>query len=473
MNKKYKLVYSTWVQSNDRLVPVANGMHPAVNTWIKFLSKTRQIQVSGRYDRISEMESQNSIFGTIFKHTNLYYYFKNHYSFENIISEDDIQDDDCVYIYPIELDGNNVNHVYTSYVYTIPFTNSKLNGTPYTYNFFNTLSNKMINYLKTGKVKIVFAELTEPSYCEVTLKNIEDYLKELGIPGSSIGFLFGNIRKDFREKNLGIAHQGTAHVTLQQQANIASRYPMLTSSLGYHCDYVRETDLDIRLYRTKKFLSWNRTMNRAHRIAMCHLALKYNLLPDSVFSFLNKIPNFNLVSEVKTLIDGTDEEIANIIETIESMLPYEVDTQHLTPDDRMSFQTNENNKKEIYADTYLHITSETQFDSMSSPFLSEKTFRPILNLQPFIYIGNYQGLLEIRRLGFKTFHPFIDESYDLEREPKKRFELIEKEIKRFADMSIEEMHNWYYSLVDILIYNQRHFLTFINYNPLEDFLNTL
>lgn len=466
MNKKYKLVYSTWVQSNDRLVPVANGMHNAVKFWI--LSKNRQIQVSGQYDRISEMESwvQIPYPGTIFKHSNLYYYFKKCYPSENIISEDDIQDDDCVYIYPIELEGTNVNHVYTKF-------NFKLKNIPLTNNFNHTLSIKMRNYLKTGKVKIVFSELTEPSCCEMTLKRIEDYLKELGIPGSSIGFLFGNVRKDFREKNLGIAHQGTAHATLQQQSDIASRYPILMSSLGYYCDYVRETDLDTRLYRTKKFLSWNRTMERAHRMGICHLALKYNLLPDGVFSFLNNNPRHNQISQVKTLINGTDEEIANIIKSIESILPYEVDTQHLTPDGRTRFQTNENNKKEIYADTYLHITSETQFDSMSSPFLSEKTFRPILNLQPFIYVGNYQGLLEIRRLGFKTFHPFIDESYDLEKEPKKRFELIEKEIKRFGDMSIEELHNWYYSLVDILIYNQRHFLTCINYNPLEDFLNTL
>lgn len=469
MSKQYKLIYSNWVQAGGRSIPVANGMHTAVNEWIKLLSNTSTLQVQEQYDRISEIESQFQIpnSGIIFKHANFYYYFKKYYPLENIISEDDIEDnDDCVYIYPIEIEGANVDHVYT------PF-NFELNGNNYAYYFLNTISDKLKTHLKTGKVKIVFSQLTEPSYSEVTLKNIEIYLKKLGIPGSSIGFLFGNVRNDFHEKKLGTARQGTAHATLHQQVDIGHRYPMDMSSLGYRCDYVRESDLNPTLIRPKKFLSWNRTMNRAHRMALCHVAIKYNLLADGIFSFLHSIPMHDPVSEVKTLVSGTDQEISDVVKTIESMLPYEVDTQNLTPDGKMGFQTNENNKKEIYADTYLHITSETQFDSVSSPFLSEKTFRPILNLQPFIYLGNYKALEEIRRLGFKTFHPYIDESYDQEQQPVKRFELIEKQIKRFADMNIQELHNWYYSVVDILIYNQRHFLTLINYNPLEDFLNTL
>ena len=122
-------------------------------------------------------------------------------------------------------------------------------------------------------------------------------------------------------------------------------------------------------------------------------------------------------------------------------------------------------------DTYLHITSETQLDSYSTPFMSEKTFRPILNLQPFIYMGNYKGLEELRRLGFKTFDGYIDESYDLEPDPKTRFAMIEKEILKFSKMSMQELHDWYYSLTDILIYNQQKFLSMTDFNPIEDFVN--
>ena len=467
MNRPYKLVYSNWVQINNETVPVANGTHPEVNRWIKNLVDTQQCNLNKEYYRIDliERQFQTPGSGIIFKHTNFFYYFKKHYSIENIISEDEINDDDSIYIYPIEIEGSNIDLIYKSFDFLV-------DDVKHTYRFADSLSDRMKTYLKTGKVKIVFSQITEPSYSDVTLQNIEKYLRVLGIPGTSVGFVFGNVRNDFRDRKLGDGIQETAHATVQQQSENACRYPMPRSSLGYPCDYVRPADLDSSVIRPKKFLSWNRTMNRAHRMALLHFALENNLLEDGIFSFLHSIP-LNAVSEVKTLVDGTDDEIKEFINIVERMLPYEVDTQDLTPEGKMGFQTNENNKKEIYASSYLHITSETQFDSISSPFLSEKTFRPILNLQPFIYLGNYKGLEEIKQLGFKTFSPYIDESYDQEPNPKKRFELIKLEIKRFANMSLNDLHNWYFSMQDILLHNQKTLLEYVNYNPLEDFFNKL
>mgnify|MGYP000618874489 FL=1 len=77
-------------------------------------------------------------------------------------------------------------------------------------------------------------------------------------------------------------------------------------------------------------------------------------------------------------------------------------------------------------------------------------------------------MAELRKLGFKTFEPFIDESYDLERDPKKRILLLEKELLKLKNMTIEEMHNWYYSIVDILLYNQKHLYTFEKYECFDE-----
>jgi len=38
-------------------------------------------------------------------------------------------------------------------------------------------------------------------------------------------------------------------------------------------------------------------------------------------------------------------------------------------------------------------------------------------------------------------------------------------------MSKQELHDWYYSMTDILLYNQAHFLTLKDFNPLEDLFN--
>ena len=45
---------------------------------------------------------------------------------------------------------------------------------------------------------------------------------------------------------------------------------------------------------------------------------------------------------------------------------------------------------------------------------TEKTMKPISAGIPFVSIGCYKFLRHLRKIGFKTFDPYIDESYDLE-----------------------------------------------------------
>mgnify|MGYP003112717583 CR=1 FL=1 len=45
---------------------------------------------------------------------------------------------------------------------------------------------------------------------------------------------------------------------------------------------------------------------------------------------------------------------------------------------------------------------------------TEKTIKPIAAGMPFVIIGCHKFLYKLRKIGFKTFHPFIDESYDVQ-----------------------------------------------------------
>jgi hypothetical protein len=72
----------------------------------------------------------------------------------------------------------------------------------------------------------------------------------------------------------------------------------------------------------------------------------------------------------------------------------------------------------------------------------------------------YPGALKLlQSLGFKTFSPFIDESYDDELDEGKRLGMIYQEIVILSSMSKEEIHAWYWSMEDILIHNQSHLLS--------------
>ena len=64
----------------------------------------------------------------------------------------------------------------------------------------------------------------------------------------------------------------------------------------------------------------------------------------------------------------------------------------------------------------------------------------------------------LRTIGYKTFSSIIDESYDLEVDNNKRRKMIELEIERLCNLPLDELHNLYVSIKDILEYNFEYFI---------------
>jgi len=52
------------------------------------------------------------------------------------------------------------------------------------------------------------------------------------------------------------------------------------------------------------------------------------------------------------------------------------------------------------------------YHKLGYPLITEKIWRNIFYKKPFIVIGQKNTLKYLRNLGYKTFHPYIDESYD-------------------------------------------------------------
>lgn len=123
--------------------------------------------------------------------------------------------------------------------------------------------------------------------------------------------------------------------------------------------------------------------------------------------------------------------------------------------------TNNNEKddgfyiKRIQADTFLDswvsLISEASFsDKDEQLFLSEKIFKPIACHHPFIIVGNRGSLRELRRMGYKTFDGFIDESYD-DLPTFERYDAIIESVKKI--ISIKDKMAWYASMREILEHN--------------------
>ena len=107
-----------------------------------------------------------------------------------------------------------------------------------------------------------------------------------------------------------------------------------------------------------------------------------------------------------------------------------------------------NYKQDPYLNTYISIVTETNFDNRILQ-VTDKVFKPIVNLQPFIYVASQYGLQHIRDLGYKTFD-FIDESYDEIEDEYIRLMTIKEEIDEKINLGLSEIHDTYYGILDVL-----------------------
>jgi hypothetical protein len=105
----------------------------------------------------------------------------------------------------------------------------------------------------------------------------------------------------------------------------------------------------------------------------------------------------------------------------------------------------------LYLSTWVSLVVESSFfDYEHSVFISEKTFKPIACMQPFIIVGSKHTLKYLKKLGYKTFEGFIDERYD-ELPTFERYDAIVESIKKI--IAIKDKASWFESMRPILEHN--------------------
>lgn len=109
----------------------------------------------------------------------------------------------------------------------------------------------------------------------------------------------------------------------------------------------------------------------------------------------------------------------------------------------------------IYNQSYYSCVVETSIpENNSYSMFSEKEAKPIVAKRPFIIVGSMGHLKTFRDLGFKTFSPVIDESYDNEPNKTKRYNMILESMNKLTNMDPVEV---YKKLEPVLEHNLDHF----------------
>ena len=218
--------------------------------------------------------------------------------------------------------------------------------------------------------------------------------------------------------------------------------------------------------KDKKYISLNHTV-KAHRFLLIDFLRKNELLDDGFVSFFHNKFKIKFFDAAKRM-DWTKKQANEFYEWL-NLNPLSVDVD-LDFDYQKKFNTSSFAPNEIfnqetdlaYKKSYFNILSETSFfesylEEFEGVYLNERNVLPINTFQPFIVLNSEGHMKQFRKLGFKSFHPYIDESYDKEKDPYKRFEMIKKEILRLNNMSMEQLHDWYWSMEEILIHNYNHY----------------
>jgi len=114
------------------------------------------------------------------------------------------------------------------------------------------------------------------------------------------------------------------------------------------------------------------------------------------------------------------------------------------------------NINETLEKSLIHIAFEAEI-SYSTPnrVLTEKVFRCVEAKMPFLLFSHPNALTYFRYLGFKSFSPFINENYDVEKDPKKRISMLLIEIERLSEMPINELKAGIKKLQPILEHNKK------------------
>lgn len=141
---------------------------------------------------------------------------------------------------------------------------------------------------------------------------------------------------------------------------------------------------------------------------------------------------------------------------------------------------NTKEEENLYLDSYFNFVIETFIVPSSATNqeyemdISEKIFKPISRMQPFVVYGQSGTLEFLKSLGYKTFDQWLDESYDNTQNKDQRYEKIFDLFKKINAMSKNELGNMLYEMLPTLEHNQTVYESYVNNKTyLNEFMTIL
>jgi hypothetical protein len=295
-------------------------------------------------------------------------------------------------------------------------------------------------------------------------------------------YLIDNIKKYLQEMNFSLSE---VYIILQleydvqmiknsmPEINAVSRDRWLKElfnmqitpyTFGKYSGHDDET-LDSARIPNKRFSLFIRRHEHHRFEFMCNL-LALGLENQIHYTFANTQSSMTH-EQFKESIPSRLDYARNILEPWIENIPYSVESISDTYE-HMHYPFN---LKYYFKKSDINIVLETEPNTPKghdcSSYLTEKTYKAIMFKKPFILVSAQHALKSLRAFGFKTFSPWVDESYDDIEDFDLRTEAISAEIKRLSLLSDSEMSNILQEINDIIEHNYK-LLFELAHTPLPD-----
>lgn len=302
--------------------------------------------------------------------------------------------------------------------------------------------------LNKGKKYIIFDNHSE-SFTEREVTFIYNVVEKAGIDPSIVYYITCSLDADELHKTLCERNE------IINPINVVAISSFESVSTGSY----NKTNHDVPYTigkRDKKFLCLNRIPHQ-HRICLLALMHNKNLIDQGYYSYYDDNHTFN-DDTIKYAVSQTPDIKYDIIDgllSVRDKLPLK-----LTLDEHANnpHSLNETDA-DLFRNSYFSIVTETYFfhgfwqNDLESKFFTEKTFNAIMMKHPFVLVGKPYSLQFLRDYGYKTFAPYIDETYDTIENDQDRLIAIVDEVERLVNMSDDEFIEWQRNIAEIVEHN--------------------
>ena len=310
-------------------------------------------------------------------------------------------------------------------------------------------------FLTEGQVDPKIVARNQTGECTVALAVIREAWIEPKIIDLIDKFIQRNgIRREYFYyiTNSGKDHIGIGVNHYHMNAFMPRNYRQFYEGISLPTTYVVEP-------KQRRFLCFNYALH-AHRVWFYIILHDQGVLENSYWSmplqwkdyeFMQRVEFFKqapIGRQVQEALGISQEQIASA----GRLLPLTAD-----PGYSRTHQDSNPHAPKLYAQSLVSIITETHFFEKTL-HLTEKTFKPITFLHPFIMVSTAGSLAYLKGLGFKTFGSVWDESYDQEQNHVQRLIKIRNLIITINNLSQDQLLELQHKIKPIVEHNYQHLL---------------